>query len=449
MKSLQLLQWKRPYSHLILVLLLYKMLRNLKEWTRPFSDDIVLMKSIPWTIISTISRRYSSGPLYPEWSFAFEIFQSLMKSVAIIFGPKLVKPAENARQFRKNSERLFRPLAWLSTFRSGYTQQTQVIDNIPVVWLKPKTPTTVSSSSPYILLYFHGGGYCVMSPTSHVPMLCRILQKTQELWEKSYPGESREIQALLVDYRKAPEHVFPAALEDARCCYEYLITTLHIPPSKIIVAGDSAGGGLALTLLLDLRAAGARMPAASMCISPYSNVLEELSDQEHDIIAPPQASIVKHVFLKDQELCLMHSPLLNNLSGLPPTFIQVGTLEILYPQILRLASRAHADGSPVVLDIHTNMPHIFPFFDAFLLPYSEVGIAALGKFAAHHFQQHSTMTTTDSSILPGPMKRNVSSVQLGKENCFHPPDYMLSPPLKLKFRRVQSANVLNETPPFA
>ena len=279
------------------------------------------------------------------------------------------------------------------------------------------------------------GGYACMSPITHFEMVIRIMEQM-----KRESSEIPDIHAFFVDYRKAPEHVFPAAVEDAMAGYQYLIEHCGIDPSRIIFAGDSAGGGLVLSLLLALKrkqTPALPLPAATICLSPFVDLKTDDPDVEHDMISQIQVQTVRSIYLPpDGQDWAEASPVHNDLSGLPPLLIQVGSQELLYRSCLRLAMRATADGVETVLDVHPNMPHVFTYFPSGLCSQSTVGIAKIAKFAAFHFlktnddaprsrENHTTTTTMlkdESPVVD--LRRNVSSLQLGEKDCFLQPHYM-------------------------
>lgn len=397
-------------------------LRKLKALTRPFSDDFELMRMLPIAIFRVCKRRWLYGAVFPEWTFAFELIQCIMKCIADHHGEKLFTPPSNAVLFRQFENRITSPFNFVFCKMFKLIRQPVLVDNVRCEWVRPHVTTVNATNqySVYVLLYLHGGGYVAMSPSSHLSMAHRLSTATSKYLKQSNEGDTTQVHVFFVDYRKSPEHVFPAALNDALAAFTYLTHGLKIPSQKIIVAGDSAGGGLTLSLLLTLRNQGREMPAAAICISPFVDLHVLDPDCEHDIISYRQVSAVKSAYVsesQDSELWKEASPMRNNLSNLPPLLIQAGDKEYLYQQCLRLAARAHADGTPTILDVHKNMPHVFVYFDYFVLPYSRIGTETIGKFAAHHFHRV-------TSPVPIVIRRNKSSCELGEKDCFVQPQYL-------------------------
>ncbi|HEY9332657.1 MAG TPA: alpha/beta hydrolase [Streptomyces sp.] len=205
------------------------------------------------------------------------------------------------------------------------------------------------------ILYFHGGGWVYGSPES-------VLSLTGHLVAKTGFG------AYSLDYRLAPEHPFPAATEDALSAYRALLDRGQ-DPSAIVFAGDSAGGGLAVTTCLAARDAGLPLPAAVAAFSPGLDATRtgESMDTKEGIDPILTRESVEHtgaMYLAGQD---PHQPMLSpavlaDLTGFPPMLIQAGTNEILLDDSTRLAARARAAGVDVVLDITADVPHVFQSF---------------------------------------------------------------------------------------
>ncbi len=189
-------------------------------------------------------------------------------------------------------------------------------------------------------------------------------------------------RALAVDYRLAPEHPFPAALEDCLTVYHWLLKN-GTSPENIVIAGASAGGNLTLAMLLSLRDAGDPLPAAAVCISPVTDLAGTgesfLAKQDPALTAEFVLTMNRH-YAGNQDL---RSPLLSphygNLRGLPPLLIQVGEDEILLSDATRLADNARAAGVDVSLVIWPKMWHVWHLF-APSLPEAQLAINAIGTF---------------------------------------------------------------------
>ena len=204
------------------------------------------------------------------------------------------------------------------------------------------------------LLYVHGGGYVIGSLDSHRHVV-------------SEAGRAAKIWALALDYRLAPEHPFPAAVEDAVSGYRYLLSR-GIRPGRIAIAGDSAGGGLVVAAMLAIREAGLAQPACGWCISPWvdmEGIGESMSSK-----AEADPMVQKAGLLEMANLYLggarprspLAAPIYADLRGLAPLLIQVGAAETLLDDAIRLAKVAGAADVRVDLQIWPEMVHVWHLF---------------------------------------------------------------------------------------
>ncbi len=217
------------------------------------------------------------------------------------------------------------------------------------------------------ILYFHGGVYVIGSAAQTVPLVSDLARRAHA-------------KAVTVDYRLAPEHPYPAAVDDARAAYEGLLAQ-GVDAGQIALAGESAGGGLAVATLLALRDAGMPLPSSAFLMSPYADLTLSgetlLGNQAIDPILTPSGlrlrvpDYVGGADASDPQI----SPIFGDLSGLPPLLIQVGSHEILLSDALRLAGRAAIDDVPVTLEVVSGVPHVFQGFAAML----DEGDAALDR----------------------------------------------------------------------
>ena len=225
-----------------------------------------------------------------------------------------------------------------------------------------------------LLLYLHGGGYVVGSPATYRSLVAELSRQTR-------------LRALVPDYRLAPEHPFPAALVDAWSVYWRLLAS-GFDPARIVIAGDSAGGGLTLALMLALRDAGLPLPAAGICLSPWTDLALTgrtlLPNSDADYLNMVGMRRVVPAIIGDADPRNPHiSPLYADLHGLPPLLIQAGTAEMLYDDAARLAKRAAAAGVQVEFEAWENMVHVWQFMYAFD-PDAQQAIARIGRFARRY-----------------------------------------------------------------
>jgi monoterpene epsilon-lactone hydrolase len=252
---------------------------------------------------------------------------------------------------------------------------------VPISGDVEQKPTTVGGvdgievaiageSSDNVILYFHGGVYVIGSAKTSVGLVSDLARRT---------GAG----AITVDYRLGPESPYPAAVEDAQAAYDGLLAQ-GIDPGRIALAGESAGGGLAVAALMALRNSGRPMPACAYLMSPYADLSlsgETLSEkQDVDPILSPaslQARVPDYVAGGNAKDPLI-SPVFGDLSGLPPLLIQSGSHEVLLSDSIRLAGRAAIADVPVVLEVTPGVPHVFQAYAAIL----DEGSAALDSAAA-------------------------------------------------------------------
>lgn len=204
------------------------------------------------------------------------------------------------------------------------------------------------------LLYFHGGGYVIGSPLSHKGMVSQI-------------AKAMGATAYSMDYRMAPEALFPAAVDDGLASYKGLLD-LGIDPANIIISGDSAGGGLTMATALSIRDAGLAMPAALAPISPWVNLANngptfKVKAESDPMITQEAIDTMAAEYLGDTDASNpLASPIGADLTGLPPLLIQVGSEEVLLSDSTMLAARAGAAKVPVTLEVWPDMVHVFHFF---------------------------------------------------------------------------------------
>ena len=210
----------------------------------------------------------------------------------------------------------------------------------------------------HVVLYFHGGVYVMGDAFLAADLASQIGRRTRAT-------------AISVDYRLAPEHPYPAAVDDALAAYEALLNN-GTAPSDIVFAGESAGGGLAVATLVNARDHKLPLPAAAFVMSPYADLTLAGSTLETKGKADPllsrealQARVPDYTAGQDAALPLI-SPLFADLSGLPPLIIQAGTHEVLLDDAIRLAGRAATADVQVTLDITPGVPHVFQAYHPIL-----------------------------------------------------------------------------------
>jgi acetyl esterase/lipase len=224
-----------------------------------------------------------------------------------------------------------------------------------------------------VLLYLHGGAFMFRFPRTHPGMAARWCRRLGA-------------RALMVDYRLAPEHRFPAAPDDCHRAYRWLLAQ-GVDPRCIAIAGDSAGGNLALVTLHRIKAAGEPMPACAVLLSPavdftLSSKSLVTNERRDPIFALSALVALRGLYASPQHyLDPSVSPLYADYSGFPPLLFQAGDLEVLRDESMRAAERAHAAGVQVELEIWKDMAHVF---QALPLPQAGAATRSIVRFIRRH-----------------------------------------------------------------
>jgi monoterpene epsilon-lactone hydrolase len=236
----------------------------------------------------------------------------------------------------------------------------------PAAWIQAN-----GASAARTLLYLHGGGYCVGSLKSHRGLATDL-------------SRAAGVRVLLLDYRLAPEHPFPAAVDDAVAAYRALLEQ-GIEARHIAIAGDSAGGGLTAATLLALRDAGLPRPAAGVLLSPWLDLTLSGASMDGRAAIDPMVQREPLQRMADAYLggadgrSALASPLFADLRGLPPLLIHVGTAETLLDDATRFAEHARAADVQVKIDVWEDMIHVFNAF-GFVLPEAREANQQIGTF---------------------------------------------------------------------
>jgi monoterpene epsilon-lactone hydrolase len=248
----------------------------------------------------------------------------------------------------------------------------------------PAAEITISGIRPrHVVLYFHGGVYVLGDAFQAAGLAAQI-------------GRRTAAKVISVDYRLAPEHPYPAAPDDALAAYQAL---LHqgTPPSGIVFAGESAGGGLAVATLVNARDHGLPLPAAALVMSPYADLTLAGATMQTKAAADVlmsrenlQARVSDYTSGHDAALGLI-SPIFADLSGLPPLLIQAGTHEVLLDDAIRLARQAAIADVQVTLDITPGVPHVFQAYSA-ILDEAAAALDRAGQFLSAHLASAERIT---------------------------------------------------------
>ncbi len=253
----------------------------------------------------------------------------------------------------------------------GVSFEPVKIGDMQAEWI---IPSEIKNDS--TILYLHGGGYCLGSITTHRSMV-------------SFLAKASKSKALMIDYRLAPENPFPAAVEDAVSAYRWLLAR-GTQPQRLVISGDSAGGGLTVATLVDLKEKGEPQPAAAICLSPWVD-LEGIGDsmvtkaEEDQMLTREELIEFSNNYLAAADpRSPLAAALYADLQGLPPLLIQVGTAEVLLDDATRLAARAKDAGVPVVLENWDDMFHVWQMLIGLGVPESQDAIDVIARFIKQH-----------------------------------------------------------------
>jgi acetyl esterase/lipase len=272
--------------------------------------------------------------------------------------------------------RKWHAFAKLLSVARGVRRDATVINGLPAEWLVP-----AGADNSKVLLYFHGGAYLMGSCATHRQLVSHI-------------AVAAGVKALLPEYRLAPEHRFPAAVDDAVGIYQALLSDGFLP-HNIAVAGDSAGGGLTMAMLITLRDRALPLPAFAALLSPWLDMTgtgESMRTRaQHDPwFRPTDLGIVTGYYCEPEQLRDPRvSPVYADLSGLPPLYVQVGEDEILLSDSERAAGKIRATGGEVELEVWPGMWHVFQAF-VHQVPEAKKAIQRLGQriSGALHADKH-------------------------------------------------------------
>lgn len=296
-------------------------------------------------------------------------FQSRLGCWWVRLQTKRKPPGEHA--LVEFTRRVFRPPAWLVGLHSRGVKIEQVDQPVKGEWILPPD----ASENKSLVYYLHGGGYVSGSAKTNRPITVPLARNLK-----------RRIFAL--DYRLAPEHRFPAALEDALAGYRWL-TSPGIDPRHISVAGDSAGGGLALALVMRLRELGENLPACVACLSPWTDMTGSgdsvLGNSERDpmFVAEDMERYAGVYLGSHSREDPMASPLLGNFAQMPPLLTHVGETECLLDDARRVHEKMLAAGRASELRIFKGVPHGWQFGTP-LVPEARESLREIAAFIARN-----------------------------------------------------------------
>ena len=238
-------------------------------------------------------------------------------------------------------------------------------------WIQPRARPDANT----VILYIHGGGYVSCTPQTHRPITATLARQARCL-------------VFSLDYRLAPEHPFPATVDDVAAAFRWLVAG-GVPANRIALAGDSAGGGLVIAVMLRLRSIGHALPACGVCLSPWVDLTGADKYQNCgscSMFQPADVATFAKLYLngvpsKSPEA----SPLFGDLRGLPPLLIQVSSTELLFDDAVRLHARAKQAGVASTLTVYPGLPHVWQIITP-VLPEAKAAFQEIVSFVDKHIQ---------------------------------------------------------------
>ena len=292
--------------------------------------------------------------------------QQELEKVLEMFKARFAKPAKTVEDRR----------AGLEDMMTAFPLDEDIVcervgaGGVPAEWI-----TGPGADEDRIVVYLHGGGYVFGSVRSHRVLMSRI-------------SRASGARVLGLDYRLSPENPFPAPLQDTLAAYRWLLSN-GADHNRIVIGGDSAGGGLTVSALVAMRYLGEPMPAAGVCISPWTELEPKAESYDTNAAVDPSVSRelvqdLMKMFIGDKDpRAPMASPLFADLHGLPPLLVQVGSIEVILDDSTRLAQRGEAAGVDVELEVWDDMPHVWHQF-ASILSDGQKAIERVGDFVRKH-----------------------------------------------------------------
>lgn len=269
------------------------------------------------------------------------------------------------------TRRLFQPPGWIVKMHSRGVEIQSTKQPVKGEWI---IPPGAPENGP-VLYYLHGGGYISGSAKTNRPIAVPLARRLKG-------------RVFSLDYRLAPEHRFPAAVEDAMAGYRWLLST-GIEPRHLAVAGDSAGGGLALALVMALRDEGEKLPSCVACLSPWTDMTGSgdsiVANSERDaMFFGEDIGAYASVYLGSQSpQAPLASPLLDDFAGLPPLYFEVGESEVLLDDARQAHQKALAAGVASELRIVEGVPHGWQFGAPFV-PEARESVEEIARFISRH-----------------------------------------------------------------
>lgn len=319
--------------------------------TNPVSEIIHYLSAVNRVVI----RRARHGPYYPGWSLPFEVITEVLRQ----------SQEAAAKHDVETQRKMMNGAVAFSPEQMRMRVHKTILNGVPGHWFIPRAGFRPDRT----VLYLHGGGYAFYV-RHHANLISAV-------------ARAARARLFALDYRLAPEHPYPAQIEDALTAYQGLLAN-GILPENILLSGDSSGGNLSIVLLLHMREFGLPLPRAVVLICPWVDMADtrpSLGENiDFDWIATHNVySFVEWYLQGHDPLDPLISPVNADLSGLPPIYVQAGGAEILRDQVVAFVETARQHGVDISLDIFPGMNHIFQAFGD-LLPQSRDALRRIRAF---------------------------------------------------------------------
>jgi epsilon-lactone hydrolase len=302
-------------------------------------------------------RRRLRGPRLPTWDEPFEVWATVLR----LYGPRsAMLPLALQRRAMAVTVPSSRP--------KGIRFEKVDASGVPAEWFVPEG---CDPSQKKVLLYLHGGGYSMGSIDTHRDFVSRLCT-------------SAGMRGLVPDYRLAPEHPFPSQLEDAVGAYRWMLEA-GVAPEDVVIAGESAGGGLTISTLVALRDARVPLPAAAACVSPWVDLelrsASMTANARYDYIGREVLRDCARRFVGKHDLRNpLAAPIHADLRGLPPVLVMAGAAEVLADDARTLHERLRVAGVDATLEVEPDMVHAWPLFGRYF-PRCDASTKRIAAFA--------------------------------------------------------------------
>ncbi|GMF56818.1 unnamed protein product [Phytophthora fragariaefolia] len=301
------------------------------------TDTVKLLARTCWALASVSAQYAARGckPKFSRWSLRFELVR---RSGADMFGARVVDETQ-APVFRWHSEIFGSFLGWFTRKHHDLKLQPIMLNGLEHIWLKASPAD--NSRKRFVVLFFYGGGYAVLSPRMYIAFCSTLLVAIKQELATKLNIQDYDVDIFLANYRKVPEHRFPVPAEDAVLIYEYFLQHEKLNPSQIIIVGDSAGGGLVLSTLLRVRDGKSSckpklpLPLATIVACPLADLTrdEDKIKGQHCVLSPSIIAASINSYRPTHEgptTWADSSPVHSNLRSVPPVLLQATSLDYLF-----------------------------------------------------------------------------------------------------------------------